>query len=114
MIQVSDMIDPKPNDKLNALDVARSNLTPWTFVRAAGLANLLVARIVFVEVSGIAVDQHDPKAFQIGLWLVLLVTLVLWTTAAVFCLLALAPGALLALGRRLVARCRTSRSAGSG
>lgn len=38
------MIDPKPIDKLDALDGARSDLTPLTFVRSAGLANLLVAR----------------------------------------------------------------------
>jgi hypothetical protein len=108
------MIDPKPNDKLNALGEAKSDLTPWTFVRAAGLANLLVATMVFVEFSGIALVQHDPKAFQMGLWLVPFVTLVIWTTAAVLYLLFLAPGALRALGRRLVARCRSSLSAGSG
>jgi hypothetical protein len=56
----------------------------------------------------------DPKAFRLGLWLVLLVTPVIWTIAAVFGLLALAPGALLALGRRLAGRPRTPLSAGSG
>ena len=108
------MIDPKPNDKLNALGEAKSDLTPWTFVRAAGLANLMGATMVFVEFSIIALVKHEPKAFQMGLWLVPFVTLVIWITAAVLCLLALAPGALRALGRRLVARCRSSLSAGSG
>jgi hypothetical protein len=108
------MIDPKPNDKLNAWDGAKSDVTPWTFVRAAALANLLVGAMVFVEFSGIALVQHDPKAFRLGLWLVPFVTLVIWITAAVLCLLFLAPGALRALGRRLVARCRASLSAGSG
>jgi hypothetical protein len=114
MIWMSLMIPPKPNDKLNAWDGAKSDLTPWTFVRAASLANLMVATMVFVEFSVIALVKHEPKAFQMGVWLVPFVTLVIWTTAAVFCLLALAPGALWALGRRLVARCRSSLSAGSG
>jgi hypothetical protein len=108
------MIDPKPNDQLIVFGGAKSDLTPRTFVRAAGLANLLVATTVFAEFSGIALVRHDPKAFQIGLWLVLLVTPVIWTIAAVFGLLALAPGALLALGRRLAGRPRTPLSAGSG
>jgi hypothetical protein len=108
------MIDTKPNDKLNALGGAKSDVTPWTFVRAAGLANLLVATMVFVEFSVIALVKHEPKAFQMGVWLVPFVTLVIWVAATVLCLLALAPGALLALGRRLVARCRSSLSAGSG
>ena len=108
------MIYPKPNDKLNALGEAKSDLTPWAFVRSAALANLLVATMVFVEFSGIALFQHDPKAFRMGLWLVPFVTLVIWTTATVLFLLTLAPGALRALGRRLVALRRSSRSAGSG
>jgi hypothetical protein len=108
------MIPPKANDKLNAWDGAKSDPTPWIFVRAAALANLLVATMVFVEFSGIALVEHDPKAFQMGVWLVPFVTLVIWTTAAVLCLLFLAPGALRALGRRLVARCRSPLSAGSG
>ena len=108
------MIYPKPNDKLNALGGAESDLTPWTFVRAAALANLLVGAMVFVEFSGIARIKHEPDTFRLGLWLVPFVTLVIWTTAAVLCLLALAPRALRALWRRLVARCRSSLSAGSG
>jgi hypothetical protein len=108
------MIDPKPNDKLNAWDGAKSDVTPWTFVRAAALANLLVGAMVFVEFSGMALFEHKPEPFRLGLWLVPFVTLVIWTTAAVLCLLALAPGALRALGRRLVARCRSPLAAGSG
>jgi hypothetical protein len=64
------MIYPKPNAKLDTPDRSRSILTPWTFMRAAGLANLLVATLVFAEFSGIALVKHDPKAFQMGLWLV--------------------------------------------
>ena len=82
------MIQPKPNDKLDAGNGARSELTPWSFVRAAGRANLLVATLVVAEFSGIALVKHDPKAFQMGLWLVPFVTLVIWVTAAVLCLLA--------------------------
>ena len=108
------MICPKPNDKLNALGEAKSDLTPWTFVRAAGLVNLLVATMVFAEFSVMSLVEHDFKTFQLGLWLVPFVTVVIWVAATVLCLLALAPGALRALGRRLVARCRSSLSAGSG
>jgi len=108
------MIDPKPNDKLNALDGAKSDLTPWTFVRAAGLANLVVATLVFVEFSGIALVEHDPKAFQVGLWLVPFVTLVISGAATVLYLRALAPRALRALGRCLEGQSRASLSARSG
>src|SRR5262245_37965143 len=71
-------------------DGPRSELTPWTFVRAAGRANLLVATLVSVELSGIAVVKHDPNTFQLILWAVPLLTLVIWGTAAVLCLTALA------------------------
>ena len=108
------MIPPKPNDKLNAWDGAKSDVTPWTFVRAAALANLLVGAMVFVEFSVIALVKHESDTFRLALWLVPFVTLVVWVAATVLCLLALAPGALRALGRRLVARCRSSLSAGSG
>ena len=83
------MIYPKPNDKLDPLEGARSDLTPWIFVRAAGLANLLVATLVFVEFSGMALVEHDPRAFEIGLWLVPFVTLVIWASAVVLFNLAL-------------------------
>ena len=107
------MIQPKPNDKLDAGNGARSELTPWSFVRAAGRANLLVATLVVAEFSGIALVKHDPKAFQMGLWLVPFVTLVIWVTAAVLCLLAPTPRELRALGRRLVGRHQSSLSASS-
>ena len=108
------MIHAKPIDKLYALDGARSDLTPRTFVHAAGLANLLVATVVFVEFSGMALVEHDPKAFQIGLWLVPFVTLVIWASAVVLYLLALGPRALRALGRRLVRGHRFFPAARSG
>ena len=104
----------RPIDKLGALDGARSDLTFWTSVRAAALANLLIAAPVLFGSCGIALVEHDPKAFQMGLWLVPFVTLVIWTTAAVLYLLFLAPGALRALGRWLIARCRSLQSARSG
>jgi hypothetical protein len=107
------MIQPKPNDKLDAGNGARSELTPWSFVRAAGRANLLVATLVVAEFSGIALVKHDPKAFQMGLWLVPFVTLVIWVTAAVLCLLAPTPRGLRALRRRLVGRHQSSLSARS-
>jgi hypothetical protein len=106
-------IHPKPIDKFDALDRARSDLTPWVFVRAAGLANLLVATPVFAVLSVRALIDHDPKAFEIGLGLGVSLTLVIWAIATVLCLLFLAPRGLRALGRRLVARSRTSLSARS-
>ena len=77
-------------------------LTPWTFVRAASLANLLVATLVFVEFSVIEIVNHDGVAFLLGLLLVPFVTLVIWGTAAALCVLALAPRWLCTLGRRLI------------
>src|SRR4051812_37528508 len=108
------MIYPKPNDKLDTPDGSRSVLTPWTFVRAAGLANLLVATMVFAEFSAIALVEHDPIAFRTGLWLVPFLTLVVWGIATVLCLLALAPRGLRALGRRQAGRLRSSPSVRSG
>jgi hypothetical protein len=108
------MIYPKPTNGLEILDGARSEPTPRTFVRAAGLANLIVATMVFAEFSVMSLIQHDPWAFEIGLWLVPFVTLVIWASAAVLYILALVPRGLLALGRRLVGRPRSFWSARSG
>ncbi len=98
----SEMALPKSIDRKKAPRGAMPALTSWNFVRAASLANLLVATLVFVEFSVIAIVNHDDRAFQLGLWLVPFVTLVIWGTAAVLCLLALAPRCLPTLGRRLI------------
>jgi hypothetical protein len=108
------MIHPKPIETLAGPDGARSELTPRTFGRAAGLANLIVVTTVIVEFSVLSLVEHDPKTFQMGLWLVPVVTLVVWVIAAVLCLLALVPRGLRVLGRRRAGRSRSPRAAESG
>jgi hypothetical protein len=108
------MIDPKPIDQFDALAGARDDLTPWNCARAAALANLLVATMVFAEFSVMSLVEHDPKAFRMALWLVPFVTVVIWASTAVIYLLALASRALRPLGRRLVGRYRSFPSARSG
>lgn len=85
------MIHPKAINKLNALHRAGSSLTPRTFVRAAGLANVLVATVTFVQFCGIALVRHDPRAFVFGLLFVPIMTLVIWVAAAVLYVLSVAP-----------------------
>ena len=69
------MIHSKSNGKLDNLDGARSELTFWTSVRTVALANLLVATLMLIEFSAIALVDHDPKALRMGLWFVAIVTL---------------------------------------
>jgi hypothetical protein len=108
------MIHPKPINKLDILDGKRYEPTARNFAVAAGLANLIVATMVFVEFSIISLVEHNPKTFQMGLWLVPFVTLVIWASTAVIYLLALAPRVIRALGRHLVGRPRSFPSARSG
>jgi len=108
------MSHAKPIDKLDIWDRARPEPTPRTFVRAAGLANLLVATLVFVEFSVIAVVKNDPRVFAIGLLFVPSFTLAIWVIAVVLYFLALGPRALRALGRCLVRRPRSLPAARSG
>jgi hypothetical protein len=108
------MIYPNPIDKLNALDGARSDLTPRTYMQAAGSANLIVGAMVFVEFSVIALVKSEPETFGLGLWLVPFVTLVIWVAATVIYFLALASRALRALGRLLAGRSRSPPPARSG
>jgi hypothetical protein len=96
------MAPQKSIDMKNALNEAIPALTRWTFVRAAGLSNLLVSTAVFVEFSAIALVDHDGRAFLLGLLLIPLMTVVIWGTAAVLCVLALAPRRLWTLGRCLL------------
>jgi hypothetical protein len=104
----------KSIDRKNPLKGAIPALTPGTFVRAAGLANLLVTTLVFIEFSAIALVNRDGRAFQIGLWLIPFVTLVIWGTAAVLCVVALTPRWLWTLGRRLIGPAWSSPSGRSG
>jgi hypothetical protein len=66
------------------------------------VANLIVGTLVFVEFSVISLVNRDGKAFQMGLWLVLFVTVVIWGTASVMCVVALTPRWLSMLGRWLI------------
>jgi hypothetical protein len=108
------MIHPKSNDNPNASGGVRSDPTFRTSVRAAALANLLIAAPVLFESCGIALVEHDPKAFRMGFRFVAIVTPVVWASAALLYVLEVAPGWLRSLRRWLAARPRTSLSARSG
>ena len=96
------MAPPKSIDGKNALKRAIPALTLGTFVQAASVANLLVATLVFIEFSVISLVNRDGRDFQMGLWLVPFVTLVIWGTASVMCVVTLTPTWLCTLGRRLI------------
>ncbi len=53
--------------------------TTRMYALAASIANLLVAMLVFVVFSAMAIVGHDGGAIQIGPWLVPFVTLVVWS-----------------------------------
>ena len=108
------MIHPRSNDQINTSGGARSDLTFWTSLRAAALANLLIAAPVLFGSCGIALVDHDPKALRMGLWFGAIVPPLVWASAALLYVLDEAPGWLRALGRWLAARRRTSPSARSG
>jgi hypothetical protein len=108
------MIDPKPIDQFDSSAGARDVLTPRTFVRTTGKANLLLVTMLFAEFCIIAWVDHDLTVFRAGLWAVPIMCLITWAIAAVLHLLELATRALRALGRRLVGRHRSFRTAGSG
>jgi hypothetical protein len=108
------MSHPRSNDQFNTSGGARSDPTFRISVRAAALANLLIAVPVLFGSCGIALVDHDPKALRIGLWFVAIVTPVVWGSAALLYLLEVAPRWLGALGRWLAARFRSPQSARSG
>ena len=101
----------KPIDGKYAQKGAIPTLTLGTFVHAASVANLLVATLVFIEFSVMSLVNRDGRDFQMGLWLVPFVTMVIWGTATVMCVVALLPRWLCTLGRRLIGgRARSSPS----
>jgi hypothetical protein len=104
----------KAIDRKNGPNAAVPDPTLWTFVRAASVANLLVATIVLVDFIALAVSNHDGKAFYMGLWLVPFVTLVIWGTSAVLFVGASTPKWLRMLGRRLSGTSRYFQSGRSG
>jgi hypothetical protein len=101
-------------DRKNALKGAIPAPTPSTFVCAAGLANPFVEPLVFIGFSAIALVTHDGRAFHMVFWLVPFVTLVVWRTAAVLCVVSLVLSQLGTLAWRLGRPDRTSPSVRSG
>jgi hypothetical protein len=109
------MMAPKETiDRKNVLKDAIPAPTPSTFVRAASLANLFVATLVFIEFGAIALVNHDSGAFYMVFWLIPLVTLVIWGTAAVLCVVHLASKRVGTLARRLSGSVGASPSVRSG
>jgi hypothetical protein len=108
------MAPQKSIDRKNALNAEIPDPTLGIFVRSASVANLLVATLVFIEFSALAIVNHDGKTFQLGLWLVPFVTLVIWGTAAVLFVGASMPKWLWLIGRRLTgtSHCLPSRRSG--
>ncbi len=103
------MAPTKSIDKKNALEVAVPALTVGTFVRAAVVANLVVATLVLIVFTGMALGDHDRGAVRVGLWLVPFVTLVVWSSATVLYVVFRAAG-LVATLKRLIGQARSSRS----
>jgi len=103
------MAPTKSIDGKNALEGAVPAPTIWTFVHAACVANLLVATLVLIVFSAMALGDHDCGAVHVGLWLVPFVTLVVWSSATVFYLIFRAAG-LMATLKRLIGQARSSRS----
>ena len=108
------MIHPKSNDRFNTSGGARSDPTIRSSVRAAALANLLIAAPVLFGSCGIAIVDHNPKALRMGLWFVAIVTPLVWASAALLYVLDEAPRWHWAVGQWLAARFRSPQSARSG
>src|SRR3954451_24343113 len=91
-------------------------VTPWTYVRAAMIANRGVAGFIAGLIVAVLVDGERPmtreelKGFAFSY---LLGTAVDWVTAALLAAWALLPGQLRARGRRLTTLPRSSPSGGA-
>jgi hypothetical protein len=85
------MAPRKSTDRKNGQKRAIPTLTIGTFVQAAIVANLLVGSLVFVEFSVMSLVNHHGIDSKMGLWLVLFVTVLIWGTASVMCVVALTP-----------------------
>jgi hypothetical protein len=85
-----------------------------SFVRSAAISNLIVATLVFLEFTCMALFQHDPKTFQIGLWLIPYVTVVIWGSATVIFSLMVVANGFRTVVPWLLERSRISRTARSG
>jgi len=95
----------------NARKRAIPAVSPRPFVRAAVVANLIVAAQVSVV---FALFTYDGKSFPYLLWLIPFVTLVVWGSATVLYLVPLASLWLGTFARRLIGPVRSSPSRRSG
>ena len=98
----------KSIEKTNALKDAIPEPTIWTFVHAAVVASLVMAAILLVVFSAIALGEHRG-AWQLGLLLIPFATLVVWNSATVLYLAFRAAGLLRTL-KRLIGHARSSPS----
>jgi hypothetical protein len=104
------MATPRSKNGKDDLKDANPAATIGEFARTAGVANLLVASLVFIEFSALALVNHDVKLFCVGLWLVSYETLVIWCSAAVIGVAYFTPRWLGMLRRRLIGRVPPSSS----
>ena len=104
------MAPPRSNSSEDARKVTTPDVTIGTFARAAGVANLAVASLVFIEFSIIALVNHDGESFHFALWLVPFVTLVIWCSSAVICAAYFTPRWPGILWRRLIGPVTSSPS----
>jgi hypothetical protein len=85
------MAPRKSTDRKNDQKGAIHTLTVGTFVQAAIVANLIVGTLVFSEFSIMSLVKRGGRDFKMRLWLVLFVTVLIWGTASVMCVVALTP-----------------------
>ncbi len=102
----------KSIDKTNAFKSAIAGPTIWTFVHAAVVANLVVAALVLVVFSAMALSEHRG-VLRMGLLLIPFVTLVVWCSASALYLVVRAAG-LLGTLKRLIGQARSSPSGKPG
>ena len=77
------MVPTESIDKTSALQGAVPAPTVGTFIHAACVANLLVATVVLIVFSVVALNEHAGATLQLGLSLIPFVTLVVWISATV-------------------------------
>ena len=85
------MAPQESTDRKNGQKGAIPTSTIGTFVQTAIVANLMVGSLLFVECSVLSLVNRHGRDFKLGLWLVLFVTVLIWGTASVMCVVALTP-----------------------
>ncbi len=105
------MAHSKSIDGKHALKGAIPAVSPWPFVRAAAVANLIVGTMIFFDAIAFAWSVRDGKVFAFGLALLIpFVTLVVWASATVLYVVPLAFRQLGTIARRLIGPVRSSPS----